>query len=341
MDLRLEEVDVPRVTNKDVLIRIDYTSICATDRHIYFEGLMAKGPPLTIGHELAGKIVEIGSDNATDRDGLPLREGDLVTIEALDYCGRCYFCIRGEHHLCLDNKVYGVMFLDGTFAEFMRASCNSVHKLSNGISPRQGCIVEPSAVAVHAVRMATTSFGNIAFVYGAGPIGLLILQAARAAGADKIIVSEVSEMRADIAYKLGADIVVNPKREDVVARVKEETDGLGADVVFEAIGQPKLQQESLDLIKKRGMIVIVGLTAEKAAIDFNKVVSNEIKIQGSWCYSFWPGKPNDFRQAMSLMTAAKIKVDPIITHEFPLTQFREAFDASQDSENAIKVIFKV
>jgi len=339
-DLRLEEVDVPEPMANEALIQIDFASICATDRHIYYEGIYASNPPLTIGHEMAGKIVELKDGSTCDGDGAPLQVGDLVTIEALEHCGKCYFCLRGKHNMCQNVQSYGVT-KDGAFADFVRVSCTSIYKLIKGLSIKEGALIEPAACGVHAVRRANVAVGHTVLIYGAGPIGLFILQAAKAAGADKIIVSEVSRKRSEIAKTLGADIVINPRKDDVKSTVKEQTDGMGVDLVFDAVGHPAVRSESLEVVRKCGTIVVVGISAESPTMDFTKLISNELNIAGSFCYSYWSNKPHDFLQAMYMMKNGKIIVDPIITHEFSLKDYLKAFEVSNNSEESVKVGLRI
>jgi len=339
-DLRLEEVDVPEPMANEALIQIDFASICATDRHIYYEGIYASNPPLTIGHEMAGKIVELKDRSTYDSDGAPLQVGDLATIEALEHCGKCYFCLRGKHNMCQNVQSYGVT-KNGAFADFISVSCTSIHKMISGLSAKQGSLIEPAACGVHVIRRANVTVGHSILIYGAGAIGLFVLQAARASGADRIIVSEVSRYRRDIARTLGADIVVNPKKDDVKSIVKEQTNGMGVDFVFDAIGHPAVRSESLEVVRKCGTIVIIGISAESPTLDFTKLITNELNIIGSFCYSYWPDRPHDFLQTMQMMKIGKILVDPIITHEFSLENCLKAFEVSNNSEESVKVGFRI
>lgn len=344
-DLRLEEVDVPKIGPEEVLVKVEYSGICATDRSILHKpriaSLWVNRTPLTIGHELAGRIFEM-KKGLVDANGAVLRKGDLVTVETGEYCGKCHFCRKGERSVCLNVKWRGFHSdHDGAFAEYMKASSSSVHKLLNGLTSRQGAVIEPISIGVHAVRRTNIASSDSVFIYGAGAIGLGILQYAKVLGARPIIVSEFSKKRREVAKALGADLTVDPKGENVVERVREETNHLGADVAFEAVGHAALQTESIELVRNRGRVIYVGIPEQEATVDFNKIVTRELHLIGSTDYSYSPTGPHDFKESMNLIKSEKIRVDPLITHEFNLRDYREAFEASGNPDKSIKVLFKM
>ena len=345
-DARLETIDVSRPGPTDILIKVKKTGICATDRKILTDPFMAGtvyGAPFTMGHESAGEVVELGKDFRGEADGIPLHEGDLVAVQCGEWCGECYFCRRGLSNLCLNLRWRGFDHrADGGMAEYLKASNLSTHKVLEGLTLREAAMIEPASIAIHAVRRADPKLGHVIFIYGAGFIGLCILQIVRALGARKVIVSEISEVRRDMCKKLGADLVINPKTDDTLAAVREATEGLGTDVVFEVVGSAALIEQAIDITKRRGTILLVGNPEygdKIASRQFFKVVHNELNILGSTDYSHWPGRSHDYKESMHLIKAGKLSVDQLVTQEFTLDQYKEAFDVASSPEKSIKAAF--
>jgi (R,R)-butanediol dehydrogenase/meso-butanediol dehydrogenase/diacetyl reductase len=344
-DVRLEEVDMPKIGPGEVLVKVEYSGICGTDRSVMFKPGVAsqwiKKAPLTIGHECAGTVFDV-KKGSVDATGQVLKEGDLVTVEGGQYCGKCHFCKKGERSVCANVKWLGFSAeYDGAFAEYTKVNASSAHKLVKGLTPRQGALVEPVAIGVHSVRRGNVALSDSVFIYGAGAIGLGILQYAKALGAHPIMISESSKPRREIAKSLGADVTIDPKTVNVVERVREETDHLGADVVFEVVGIPSLQTESLELVRNRGRVVCVGIPDREASIDFNKIVTRELRLIGAIDYTFPAKGAHDFKESMNFMRRGKIRVDPLVTHEFNLADHKKAFEVSADPDKSIKVLFKI
>jgi len=229
----------------------------------------------------------------------------------------------------------------GIFVEYYPYPSIQLHK-AEGIKPQEGALVEPASVAIHGSRIAQINVGDTVLIYGAGPIGLFRVQACKLQGAGKIIVSEPSELRQGVAKNLGADLVVNPEKENVMERVMEETNGLGADVVFEDVGLPKLQVEAINAARPRGTVVLTGFTTEEATLNLTRRVTlKELQVRGSCGYSGWPNRPHDYRVAIDLIRSGRLRTKPVVTHEFQFGQWKKAFEQSENPREAIKVRIKI
>jgi len=339
-DVRLDEVDVPKPKADEILVKVRACGICATDQHIRETGMWMDKVPMTLGHEASLEVVEMGEDVQGDRDFLPLKVGDIITAEDVTGCGKCYYCNRGWQNLC-NNVLFPGISSEGFFSTYQVIPWNSVHKAPKGLSDLQVACAEPAAGGLHAVKNAGVKIGDTVAIFGCGPIGLFQLQAAKNAGAEVIAV-DVADFKLGVAKKLGADIVLNGKKEDVVKYVLDYTDGFGVDVAIESVGGiPDLVRNALAITKKRGMVTVMGLGHKTdVPIDLSGtkgLILREITLRGTVGHSFWPDAPADFKVVMKLMKRGKIDVEPIVTHKFSLRNWEEAFDLPADKR--VKVMF--
>jgi L-iditol 2-dehydrogenase len=246
------------------------------------------------------------------------RVGDRVTFDSTVYCGKCEFCQRGEVNLCDRRQVVGVSCSDyrraGAFAEYVTVPERILYRLPDGLSFSDAAMLEAVSVAIHAVCIANVRGGEAALVIGAGMIGLLILQAAKASGCSRVFVTDIDATRLELARSLGADAVIDSSRESLAARVERLTAGRGVDVALEAVGRPETVAAGIDCTRKGGTVALVGNIAPEVPIPLQKVVTRQICLQGS-CAS-----AGEYPQAMQWMAEGKIKVAPLISAIAPLEE---------------------
>jgi L-iditol 2-dehydrogenase len=313
--LAIAELPAPSPGAGEVLIRVAACGICGSDVHGYDGSSGRRIPPIVMGHEAAGVIAAVGEGVTA------YRAGDRVTFDSTVYCGVCEFCQRGEVNLCDDRQVVGVSCGDyrraGAFAEYVTVPERILYRLPENLSFADAAMLEAVSVAIHAVRVAEGAGGETALVIGAGMIGLLILQAARASGCSRIFVTDVDATRIKLARSLGADAVIqgsvtDSSDESLTSRIEQLTNGRGVDVTFEAVGRPETVAAAIDCTRKGGTVALVGNITPEVAIPLQKVVTRQIRLQGS-CAS-----AGEYPQAMEWIAAGKIKVAPLITAVAPL-----------------------
>jgi L-iditol 2-dehydrogenase len=328
--LEIAEVPTPGVGAGEVLIRVGACGICGSDVHGYDGSSGRRIPPIVMGHEAAGRIAAVGAGVTG------LAEGDRVTLDSTIYCGACGYCRRGEVNLCDHRQVLGVSCGDysraGAFAEFVVVPARVVYRLPESISFAEAAMLEAVAVAIHAVSLAEISAESAALVVGAGTIGVLILQALRAAGCRRVSVSDVDATRLKMAKELGATDVLSAN-EDTVAHILQRTGGVGVDVAMEAVGRNETANAAIASVRKGGTVVLVGNISPDVTLPLQKVVTRQIRLQGS-CAS-----AGEYPQAIALMASGAIRVKPLITAIAPLADGPQWFERLYAGEpNLLKVV---
>jgi L-iditol 2-dehydrogenase len=313
--LAVADLPTPVPGPGEVLIRVAACGICGSDVHGYDGASGRRIPPIVMGHEAAGIVAAVGEGAAS------YRVGDRVTFDSTVYCGDCEFCRSGEVNLCEHRQVVGVSCGDyrraGAFAEYVTVPERILYRLPDKLSFSDAAMLEAVSVAIHAVRVAEVAGGESALVIGAGMIGLLILQAARASGCSRIFVADVDPTRLELARLLGADAVIESaggSGESLISRVQQLTSGRGVDIVFEAVGRPETVAGAIDCTRKGGTVALVGNISAEVSIPLQKVVTRQIRLQGS-CAS-----AGEYPQAMDWMADGKIKVAPLISAVAPLEE---------------------
>jgi len=248
-DLRFERTSIPEVGSGDILIRVEYSSVCASDVRV-FKGEKNAEPGTILGHEFVGEVSKLG-------DGVKgFSVGDKVTVYPVVFCGSCFYCQIGHQNMCVNRKTFGYDY-NGAFAEYVLVPSSLVRlgnvvKVPKGLSLEEAALTEPLGCSINGVSVLNLEVGESLLIIGAGPMGLMLLTVAKSLGAGKIIVSEVDEHRRKIARELGADVVVNPVKEDLVNCVLSETDGLGVDAAILSIGIPRVVEDALKALRKEG-----------------------------------------------------------------------------------------
>jgi len=321
-DIRLEDVPLPAAPQPGwVQIKVHWCGICGSDLHEYVAGPVfipvEEAHPLTglkgqciLGHEFSGEIVALG-DGVTGFEA-----GERVAADACQHCGECWYCRQGLYNIC-ENLAFTGLMNNGAFAEYVNVPANLLYKLPLGFPTEAGALIEPLAVGMHAVKKAGSLVGETAVVVGAGTIGLCTMMCAKAAGAARVIAIEMSSARKQKALEVGADIVLDPNECDVVAKIKALTGGYGAPVSFECIGHKSTAQLALDVIRKAGRTVMVGIFEEPSNFNFFDIVATEKQLIGSLAYN------GEFADVIALINDGRLDVAPLITGRIELANILE------------------
>jgi len=326
-DVRIEQVPQPDPGPDEVLVRIKAVGICGSDLHAY-EGISRRRtPPLIMGHEMAGEIVHVGENVGI------LRQRDAVVVYPILSCGECEYCRSGKENICRNMRFMG-LHTPGGFAEHVAVPARNCYRLEPTIPFETASLAEPFAVAVHVVNSLPIGVDDSVLIIGCGVIGSMIAQVGRLRTSGKIIVADIIDSRLDSAKKLGADITINSKKRDVVEEVSKLTEGRGVDVSIEVVGIQTTVQQAVTSTKKGGTIIAVGLLERAMEIDMMRVVSNELKLHGSYIYN-----DHDFRTSLNLIADGKVEPLPYLTHIYPLEDALKGFEEMAiDKENVLKVI---
>ena len=329
--LTVKSVPKPTPGPGEVLIAVRHAGVCGTDLHIADWDAWAQGrikPPIVIGHEFAGEIESVG-------DGvMGLRAGHLVTAEGHIVCGHCLQCRTGNSHICRNTRIIGVD-RDGAFAEFIVMPTTNVLTLDE-IPTEVGAIMDPMGNAFHTVLTAEIP-GSTVFIVGCGPIGCFAVGIARAAGATKVLASDVNPKRLALAAKMGAHVTINAATDDVVQTVLAETDGEGADVVCEMSGVPSALHQAFAAVSLGGRVQLLGIPPTQVPIDF----ASEIIFKGITVYGVIGRRMyQDWHLMRRFLTSGQFDPRPVITHTFPLAKIDDSLAAIR-SGDAGKVILEI
>ena len=314
---KLVDKDVPQPADHEVLIRVKACGICGSDIHGANGSSGRRIPPIVMGHEAAGEIVEVGS--ATTK----YTAGDRVTFDSMVFCGDCHYCNQGRTNLCESRQVMGVSCDEfrrpGAYAEYVCVPERIVCPLPENISYDHAAFTEPVGVAVHAVNRANVQTGETAIVVGAGLIGLLVVQALRNAGCTTIVALDLVPQRLDLAMKLGATHAMLATEENVIAKIHELTDGRGAHHSFEVVGANGPVSLAIDGLRRGGTCVLVGNLSPEVTLPLQKVVTRELNLVGT-C-----GINDEVPMSVDLIASGKIEVEPLISARSTLEEAADWF----------------
>lgn len=332
--MEIRDAQMPQASAKEVVVELEYVGICGSDVHYFHDGrcgdYKVEGD-FMLGHECAGTVVEIGEGVEN------LKVGDKVALEPGITCGQCEFCKSGRYNLCPDVQFLATPPVQGCYENYIAFPENMCFKLPDNISTKEGALVEPLSVGMHAANQGDVRLGDSVVILGAGCIGLVTLLACKAHGATDITVVDVIPKRLDYALKLGATRVINGMEKDAAAEIDKLTDNAGVDKVFETAGAPITIQQTPYMVKNGGTIVLVGISAqEKIEYNFAKIMAKEAKIESVFRYR------NIYPQAIAAIADGIIDVSGIVTHEFDFDDIQEAFDcAIHNKDDVVKAVIKL
>lgn len=332
-EFQFGESPLPVIQPDEVLVKVAACGICGSDVHGMDGSTGRRIPPVIMGHEASGVIVEAG-EKAGD-----WKAGTRVTFDSTLYCGQCGFCADGLVNLCDNRRVLGVSCGDyrqnGAFAEYVAVPARVLYAIPDGVSFEQAAFVEPAAVALHAVNRAQAGPGQSALVVGAGIIGLLTIQALKAAGCAKVYATDLSDARLALALELGADEVFPAKAGGLKEAMLERTNGQGVDIAMEVVGISQTVTTAMECVRKGGHVALVGNLAPKTEFPLQLVVTRELTVFGC-CAS-----AGEYPRALQEIAAGRIRVEPLTSAIRPLEEGPDWFNRLYDAkENLIKIILK-
>jgi L-iditol 2-dehydrogenase len=315
--LDLVDMQKPQPGEDDLLIRVQACGICGSDVHGYDGSTGRRLPPIVMGHEAAGVVESVGG--AVE----DFRPGDRVTFDSTVFCGRCFYCRRGQVNLCDHREVIGVSTPEfrrmGAFAEYVTVPARIAYSLPDKMPFAHAALIEAVSIAVHAVSLTPIALDDTVVVVGAGMIGLLTLQAAVLAGAGRVFVFDVDETRLELARSLGATGTFNSSNAGLIPEIQKLTSGRGADVALECVGISPTVNLAIEAVRKGGMVTLVGNVAPKVEIGLQSVVTRQIRLQGSCASS------GEYPACISLISRGAIRVEPVLSAVAPLEEGAEWF----------------
>ncbi len=321
--LRVEERDDPRPGPYEVLIKVASVGVCGSDVH-YFEdgriGSFAVEAPLVLGHEASGVVVEVGTQ--VTRVGV----GQRVSLEPGVPDFTCPECLAGRYNLCHDMRFFATPPIDGAFAELVTTHELFAHPVPDTLSDDAAALLEPLSVGLWACQKASVGAGSRVLVTGAGPVGLVATQAARALGAAEITVTDVNPHRLQLALDLGADAVLDVRSEAVAEA------GLRPDVLLECSGHPVATREAIGVVSRAGHVVLVGMGGDELTLPLSRVQEYELTVTGTFRYAHtWPA-------AIALAASGRVELDRLVTGRYGLDQVEEALTVARTDPSAVKPV---
>lgn len=330
--IEFRDISVPQVKEGQVLVKIVRIGVCGSDIHVYHGKHPYTSYPVVQGHEVSGRIEKIGPGVS----GLEVE--DKVTIQPQVVCGECYPCTHGEYHICDNLKVMGFQ-TTGMASEYFLVDAEKVLKLPDNIDYDQGAMVEPLAVAVHALgRTGKGVKDRKILVLGAGPIGNLVAQAAKGMGAKSVMIIDLSDYRLNIARECGIDYCVNSSTQDIAAVVKGKFGTRNkADLILECVGINTTIDQAIEVARKGTDIIVVGVFRDKPTVDLGLVQDRELRLIGSLMY-----QENDYKKAIKLIEAEKINLEPLISVHFNFKDYLKAYQYIEEKRDKVmKVIIDI
>jgi len=321
------EVEKPVISNREVLIKVKRIGICGSDIKAYYGKHPYIKCPIVQGHEFSGVVAAKG------RKVKGLKIGDRVTVRPQLVCGRCHLCKRGDYNICQNLKVIGCQ-AEGAAQEYLKVDMNLVVKLPEKMSFEEGAMVEPVAVAVHALGQASRIKGRQVLVLGAGTIGNLTAQVARALGARAVMITDLSSFRLKMARECGVDHTVNVARASLPEQLEKAFGPNRADLILECVGEEKTINQAIEVARKGSEIVVVGVFDEKPRTDVGLIQDKELKLLGSLMY-----KAEDYRTAIRLINSRKIRLKPLMSRTFKFEDYPKAYRFLEKSGDRVMKVF--
>ena len=326
--IEFRDVEKPTLRDDQVLIQVKRIGVCGSDIHV-FHGLHPyTSYPVVQGHEVSGIIAEVGGQV----EGLA--EGDKMVFTPQVTCGECYPCTHGMYHICQSLKVMGFQ-TGGAAQEFFAVDADKVLNVPDHVSLDQAAMVEPVSVAVHALSRAGEDLqGKKVLVLGAGTIGNLVAQVAKASGASAVMITDVSDYKLDKAKECGIDFVVNPTKKDLGEAIRRDFGPDRADLILECVGVQDTITQAVENARKGTTIIVVGVFGKKPVVDLGLVQDRELSLVGTLMY-----QKRDYERAIELVASGKLNLDKMITHHFPFTEYMNAYETINEAKgNIMKVM---
>ena len=332
--MEIRDVPVPEPKHGEVLVELEYVGICGSDVEYFHHGRCGNfivDGDFMLGHECAGTIVKLGEGVTS------LKVGDRVALEPGITCGQCEFCKSGLYNLCPSVRFLATPPIQGCYENYIAFPENMCFKLPDNMSTKEGALVEPLSVGLHAANQGNVQLGDQVVILGSGCIGLMTMLACKAHGATDITVIDVIPKRLEYAKKMGATRVINGKEVDAVEEINKLTNGAGVNKVFETAGSPVTVAQAPFMVKNGGTITLVGMTANpEINFNFGQIMAKEAQIKTVFRYR------NIYPQAIAAISGGMIDVAPMATHEFAFDDIQKAFEcAINDKENVVKAVIKI
>lgn len=324
--MRLREVEAPAPGRRDVVLRVAYSGICGSELSGFLGQNSLRTPPLVFGHELSGVVEQLGPDVED------VEIGAMVTANPLVSCGRCSYCLLGQHQLCPSRLLLGAS-LPGSNSEYVVVSARTIERIPEGLALRDGAMAEPAACALHAVQLAAVGPGDSALVVGTGPIGLFLVQVLLAHGLRHVFATDRHPVRRRMAADLGAEVVPSEER-PLLTAVRDLTHGSGVSAAFDAAGSQQTRGNCLAASRPGGKVVLIGLHTDQTALPLNALIRNEVAIQGVFAYT-----PTAFRTALEWLADGRLGLrDGVV--EAPLEDGPSWYEQLVDGAPAAKVLLR-
>jgi len=328
--IEFRDVPVPALAAGQVLVRMKRIGVCGSDIHVFHGQHPYTSYPVVQGHEVSG-VVEKVTPGVTS-----LSPGDPVTFQPQVTCGQCYPCRQGAYHICDSLKVMGFQ-TTGAASELFAVDAAKTLRLPPGMSLDHGAMMEPLAVAVHALKRGGGATGKKVLVLGAGPIGNLVAQAAKGSGAAGVMITDLSEVRLTIAGRCGIEAAVNPAGADLSHEIRRHFGDSKADLILECVGGQKTIEQAVAVARKGTDIVVVGVFGQKPSVDLGLVQDRELRLTGTLMY-----QEPDWRQAIAMAAEGKVKLEPLVTDRFPFERYLDAYHLIESNrDRAMKVMIDV
>ena len=328
--LVLKQIERPRVQPDDVLVRVKACAICGSDVHGLDDSSGRRHPPIVMGHEASGIIEEAGSAVTG------FKTGDRVVFNSTLYCGTCHYCARGLQNMCVSAKVYGVSCdsyrLQGAMAEYIAVPQRILYHLPSAVSFEEAALVEPLSIALHAINLATINLGDSAVVFGAGTIGMMLIKLLVLSSCGELIAVDVDDTKLEFAKNKGADHCFNPQAGDLQSRIIQATQGLGADIAYEAVGIPATTQAGIECLRKLGTFVLLGNLTPAFEMPVQKVVLKQLRLIGSYCFA------SEAETSLKLLADKSVAVDDLISVAAPLEDGAKMFERLRSGEKGLRKV---
>lgn len=325
-EIIFEDVQVPVVEDNQVLIKMARIGVCGSDLHVYHGKHPYTSYPVVQGHEVTAVVEKCGNKV------VGFAPGDRVTVQPQVFCGKCVMCREGNYHICESLKVMGFQ-TEGMAQEFFLVDQSKLIHIPNELDLDSGALIEPVAVGVHAVRRLGNVQGKKVLVFGAGPIGNLTAQAAKAMGAASVMITDLSDYRIEKAIECGIDFCINTAKEDLKEAVLKNFGEDGADAIFECIGIQPTMDQAISIARKGTTIMVVGVFGDLPRVDLGLVQDRELTLRGTLMY-----KREDFIDAIEFMAKKKVIVNPLISRHFVFKDYLNAYKFIEKSKDCVMKI---